>query len=107
MAVAAAALGPCRWIADLSWTQREAVVVELEAADGERVVAKAHRRPSKFEAETFAYERWVRSLGQQAPQLIAADRTAQVIITTKLPGRPLSRFAADVDLPDVYRQAGG
>ncbi len=104
--MAAAALGPCRRIADLSWPHREAVVVELEAATGERVVAKAHRRATRFEAESLAYERWVPSLGQRAPQLIAADPVAQVIIVTKLDGRPLSRPVADVDLPEVYRQAG-
>jgi hypothetical protein len=66
-------LGRCRVVAEHAWPHGESLVVVLETADDQTVVAKGHRRAEKFAVEHEAYERWVPALGDAAPRLLAAD----------------------------------
>lgn len=103
--VATRAIGPCVPIADLSWSHRESLVIELETASGARLIAKAHRQASNFSAEHLAYQRWVPSLGKCAPRLLLADPTSQILIMTKLDGTEFS-MDSHADPFAAYRQAG-
>lgn len=87
--VAAEALGPCRFGADLSWDHGESVVREIVAGDGTVHIGKAHRRAVKFATELHAYRSWVPALEPWAPRLLVADEPSQVMILTKVPGRPV------------------
>lgn len=103
--VATDVVGPCRLVADLSWPHGESLVVELETADGERIIGKAFRQDGKFDAEHHAYRRWVPSLEPHAPRLLAADTASQVLVISKLEAQAMS-MVPGLDHIDVHRQAG-
>jgi len=108
MSAACEALGPCRRVADLSWSHGESSVVELQTADGEHVIAKAYRQAARFAAESAAYEQWVPSLGANAPTVLARDAGRQVLIMTKVAGSPMGdgqQLSVEATV-DAHRQAG-
>src|SRR4051794_12028375 len=85
-AVASGALGGrCSLVADRSWPYGEALVLELLAPGGRRVIAKAHRQAVKFRDELAAYTTWVPALHPQAPEVLAHDEAARVLVLTLLP----------------------
>jgi Ser/Thr protein kinase RdoA (MazF antagonist) len=103
--VATDAIGPCRLVSDLSWPHGESWVVELETADGGRIIGKAYRQAGKFAAEHNAYRRWVPSLEPHAPRLLAADTASHVLVMSMLEAQALSTVPT-LDHDDVHRQAG-
>ncbi len=102
---AAAALGACVVVDDLSWPHGESVVVGLQTRDGAEYVGKCHSQPSKFAAELDAYKRWAPALGPCAPQLVAADDAAHVLVLSRLRAHHLTIDQAVADT-DVSAQAG-
>jgi Ser/Thr protein kinase RdoA (MazF antagonist) len=105
LAVAQAAVGPCRVAADRSWPHGESIVLELLAASGDAFVAKAYRQRAKFEAELFAYQHWVPSLGSNAPCIVTSSVDACVVLMTKVNGRPADELSS-VDERALFRRAG-
>jgi len=103
MRLAAEALGPCSFGADLSWDHGESVVREIVAGDGTAHIGKAHRRAAKFAAELHAYRYWVPALERHAPRLLAVDDgPGQAMIMTRVPGEPVP----DDGDAAIHRSAG-
>jgi hypothetical protein len=63
-------------------------VARVTAASGAGFVIKQHGSRTKHEREVHAYRHWTRALGSSAPELVAVDDPAIIIITTALPGKP-------------------
>ncbi|MEV6723569.1 aminoglycoside phosphotransferase family protein [Streptomyces xanthochromogenes] len=82
---------------------------EVEDPHGCRWFAKQNPGPRLHQREASAYESgWAAALGPgRAPLLAAHDPTAQALVTTAVPGRPVhgQRLAAEQER-EVYRQAG-
>lgn len=90
-------LGTCEVTASMG-----AAVARVTAGGGAEFIIKQHGSRAKHEREVHAYRHWTRALGPFAPELVAIDDPAMVIITTALPSGswPGERTAA------TFRQAG-
>lgn len=92
---------------DLSWGLVETTVWEVSCA-GERFVAKAGGPQDHHLArELQAHREWIGPLvaAGVAPQLVAADADAKILLTRYLEGDLVLGSVAALD-PEVYRQAG-
>jgi Ser/Thr protein kinase RdoA (MazF antagonist) len=95
---AARVVGRCDLVADLSWEIPLAVVLHLRTAAGRNVVAKRHADQNLFDGELLAYERWVPSIAERAPELVGFDRDARVLVITMLDGSSPDPTASSVQL---------
>jgi Ser/Thr protein kinase RdoA (MazF antagonist) len=77
-------------------------VARVATASGEEFVVKQHLNRPLHEREVHAYRHWTGALGSSAPRLVAVDDPAMIVVTSALPGSPVS---GDLS-PSVYRQAG-
>jgi Ser/Thr protein kinase RdoA (MazF antagonist) len=95
-------------IADRSWPRDNSVVWEIADSRDRRWYVKQHPTPLFHEREATAYQKWTAALGpQRAPMLRTADKQAQAIVVSGLPGRiikALNLTAADEQ--EIYRQLG-
>lgn len=98
-------LGPVDVRADRSQPHGEARVLELAPFDGRCAIAKWHRTDRNFAREVLAYERYVPTLGSDAPQLIAHDEHLRLLLVTRAPGEVVAGTDAAHD-PAVHAQAG-
>ena len=90
-------LGPCEITADLG-----TAVAQVTTTSGSSFVIKHHGSRAKHDREVHAYRHWTRALGPAVPELVAADHSARIIITTAIPGQPCPAGAT----PAVFGQAG-
>ena len=81
-------LGPFQVLADCSHPHGESRVWRLKAEkDQGQYFLKAHRRAGKWEREVFAYERWLPTLGDFVPRLVAIhEGESNAILIAALPG---------------------
>lgn len=96
-----------RIVSDHSWGLVENVVLQVEA-DGQRFIVKADGESNHhIPRELDAHERWLSPwvTAGRAPQLIAGDRTAKILVTQYLPGQLVLGSHAQ-QIPDTFRQAG-
>jgi len=71
------------------------------------VIVKLHERPERHRQELHAYQRWVPSLGDRAPRLLATTDGPLTLVITAVPGQLLADGGLDRDAErDAYRQAG-
>ncbi|MDT0203388.1 aminoglycoside phosphotransferase family protein [Nocardioides sp. AE5] len=96
-----------RVVRDLGWGLVDSVVLEVESG-GKHYVVKADGPTNHHVArELTAHEQWLEpwvSAGR-APQLIAGDRAAKILLSEYLPGALVLDSPAQEE-PDVFRQAG-
>lgn len=94
-------------VADHSWGLVDTAVLEVASA-GERYIVKTGGQANHhLVREIEAHRRWLTpwtAIGC-APELVAADDEAHVLVTRYLPGGLAMGSDAERD-PDVYRQAG-
>ena len=76
-------IGPCEITEILG-----PAVARISARGGEEYVVKKHADRDKHDREVHAYQHWIPALGSSAPQLVAVDAQALIIVTTALDGRP-------------------
>lgn len=93
---------------DHSWGLVQTTVLELEDPGHGTVIVKAggpedHHLARELRAHREWLRPWVRT--GHAPQLLAADAEARLLMTQFLPGRLVEGRPAQDD-PDTYRQAG-
>lgn len=93
---------------DHSWGLVQTTVLELDDPHHGRVILKAggpedHHLARELRAHRDWLQPWVRT--GHAPQLLAADEGAKLLMTRFLPGRLVEGDPAQ-DAPDTYRQAG-
>jgi Ser/Thr protein kinase RdoA (MazF antagonist) len=71
------------------------------------VIVKLHHRPERHQQELHAYQRWVPSLGDRAPRLLATTHDPLTLMVTAVPGQLLAgcNLAPGVER-DAHRQAG-
>ena len=69
---------------------------------------KLHRRPEKWAAEVHAYERWVPTLGSDAPQLLGlVEQRPWALLLSEVPGQSLECQCLSIDLERrVWNSAG-
>lgn len=93
---------------DHSWGLVQTTVLELEDPERGTVILKAggpadHHLARELRAHREWLRPWVRT--GHAPQLLAADEEAKLLMTRFLPGQLVEGHRAQDD-PDTYRQAG-
>lgn len=96
-------VGPYRLVADRSWDNGDAHVVEIRGADGVTWFVKAHRHAHHYAREVDAYRRWVPALGGHAPSLRGHDAGLSVLLLSGVPGTP---GTPDNTTPAIQHQAG-
>lgn len=99
----ARAVGPYQAVANRSWDNGDAYVVEIRDADGVTWFVKAHRHAHHYAREVDAYQRWVPALGGHAPSLRDHDPDLAVLLLSSVPGVP---DAEDSATPAIQHQAG-
>jgi hypothetical protein len=77
-------------------------VALVTTASGTEFIVKQHSSRAKHDREVHAYHHWTRALGPSAPELVAIDDPAMIIITTALSGEPCPGEGTVV----TFRQAG-
>lgn len=77
-------------------------IARVTAASGAEFVIKQHGSRAKHEREVHAYRHWTRTLGPSAPELVAIDDPAMIIIATALPGESCLGEGTAA----MFRQAG-
>lgn len=96
-----------RVIHDHSWGLVDNVVLEVESAHEQYIVKADGESTHQIGRELDAYEQllspWI-SIGR-APRLVAADRTAEILVTAYLPGDLVLGSPGQKEL-DTFRQAG-
>ncbi|MBD7982411.1 aminoglycoside phosphotransferase family protein [Oerskovia merdavium] len=95
--------GGVRLVEEWVWPHGQSRVARVRTGAGD-VVVKWERSARNVEREVEALRRYVRVLGDDAGQLLAADMDAHVLVMTHVPGT-LAAGAASL-APDVHRQAG-
>ena len=90
-------LGPCEMTAIIG-----TAVARVTTANGEKFVIKQHGSRVKHDREVYAYRHWTRALGSSAPELVAVDAPAMIVITTAFPGQPYPGEGTAA----IFRQAG-
>jgi len=93
-------IGPHTVVVDHSTGVSRSLVLVLKDGHGRHGIANRHSHRSDWAREVRAYRRWVPALGPHAPQLQAAEKRRDALITTFVPGRPAQ------DEPEVHRVAG-
>lgn len=78
-------LGPCEVTAIMG-----TAIAQVTTVSGEKFVVKQHGSRIKHDQEVYAYRHWTRALGSSAPELVAVDASAMIVMTTALPGQPYS-----------------
>ena len=91
--------------ADLSWPASRNRVLELVAASGRALIAKAVGDVALYQRELHALRHWAPALGACASALVGTDDDLCLLLLTMVPGRRAEETAASTD-PDVHRQAG-
>ena len=97
-------IGRCEVVADLSWKDLGlSVVLEVRTEDGRTLIVKSHNDEYRNQLEVAAYQRWVPSIADRAPALVAHDDAGRkVLVLTKLDAGP----PADELPASVYEDAG-
>lgn len=90
-------LGPCEVSAIMG-----TAIAQVSTASGEKFVVKQHGSRIKHDREVYAYRHWTRALGSSAPELVAVDASAMIVMTTAIPGQPYSGGGTAT----VFHQAG-
>ena len=71
------------------------------------VIVKIHRSRERHDRERNAYHRWVPTLGERAPRLLAEIDDPPAIIVTALPGTPLTELTLPPETErDIFGHAG-
>lgn len=96
-------IGPYRTVADRSWDNGDAHVVEIRDVDGVTWFVKIHRHTHHYAREVDAYLRWVPALGGHAPSLHGHDADLSVLLLSSVPGTPEPEDSAT---PAIHHQAG-
>ncbi|MFI6642616.1 phosphotransferase [Streptomyces sp. NPDC050504] len=96
------AVGRLARVSDASRPRASSQVWRIEGVNGGVWYLKAHRSDRFHRRERHAYESWVRSLGERAPRLVAADGALRAIVVTERPGRSLHGLTLR---PPVEREA--
>lgn len=100
-------IGAGRVIADHSWGQTDTIVLEVEWQATRFIVKAGGTKNGHILREIRAHRHWTGpwvSTGRAA-QLVGADETARVLVTTYVPGRLVEGTPSQRD-PETYRQAG-
>ncbi|WP_331769236.1 phosphotransferase (plasmid) [Embleya sp. NBC_00888] len=94
-------------VADHSWPGTSTTVTRLRTAGGREMILKTNTDADSFTRELHALRTWAPALGPRAPQLLDADPTHHALLTTVVPGVPLSTPSPAADEErSAYRQAG-
>ena len=94
-------------VADHSWGLVATTVLELSGPDGPVIVKAGGSEDHHIAREIAAHRRWLHpwTSSGHAPQMVAADEEAKLLVTEYLPGR-LVEGDPSQDGPETYRQAG-
>jgi thiamine kinase-like enzyme len=94
-------------IADLSWGIDDTVVLHVRVPDGDIIVKASGSADHGMGQEIAAYRAWVGCLAEtgRAPELLRADDTSNVLVTTFVEGRLVLGSEAEWQT-DTYAQAG-
>ena len=74
----------------------------VEDRSGTQYIVKHHNSQAKHRREVHAYRHWVPALHPFAPELVASDPNAAIMIITAVPGSSVS----DAGTVGLHRQAG-
>ncbi|WP_233190831.1 aminoglycoside phosphotransferase family protein [Brachybacterium sp. UMB0905] len=96
-----------RLVADMSWGLVDTVVLHVRDGNRQFVVKAAGPKNHHIGREITAHEHWTGPLVSAGliGRMVAADRRANLLITTYLPGELVEGTAVEHD-PETYRQAG-
>jgi thiamine kinase-like enzyme len=105
--VVGVALGDVTLVADMSWGQVDTRVLRVRSGGSDYVVKAAGSGNHHIAREISAHESATGPLLRHGwcARLVAADRDANVLITTFLPGALVEGTPGEHD-PDIHRQAG-
>jgi Ser/Thr protein kinase RdoA (MazF antagonist) len=82
-------------------------LLRIHGDDGHAYIVKSHNNPARFRREHIAYTTWTWVLGDQAPQLIAADPGRRMLLLSALPGAPIPDTGLSKDRErTIHQQAG-
>lgn len=100
-------LGAPELVSEHSWGLVDTAVLRVRAGGRDLTVKAAGPGNHHLSRELDAHERWTGPLldGGRAPRLVHADRAANVLVATWLPGELAQDGPAQHD-PEVHRQAG-
>ncbi|MFF7249916.1 aminoglycoside phosphotransferase family protein [Embleya sp. NPDC008237] len=99
--------GNAEVVADHTWPGTSTTVTRLRTHGGREMILKTNTNADSFARELHALRTWAPALGPRAPQLLDADPTRHALLTTVVPGVPLSTLSPAVDEErSAYRQAG-
>lgn len=99
-------LSGVEFVSEHGWGLVDTAVLRVRAGGRELTVKAAGPENHHIGREIDAHEQWTGPLlaGERAPQLLHADRDANVLVTTWLPGELAQDGPAQLD-PEVHRQA--